>query len=206
MKIIEQKIESLLFFKNEPLSFLWLSKVLKTPQEVIKEIVLGMERHYENRGISLITTSDSVALMTGEAGAELIAEIKGTKEERELSKQALETLAIIVYKEKSTKPEIDYIRGVNSVFILRNLLIRGLISKKANPVDKRSPYYIPTHDLFSFLGIMSAKDLPQFDAVSEKINELDEKFKTETEHEQKEEIKVEIIQDSISEPEDIEND
>lgn len=204
MKILEQKIESLLFFKNEPLSFSWLSKYLQTPYEVIKETVLGMNHHYDNRGITLVISSDSVALMTGESGTELIAAIKGTKEDRELSKQALETLAIIIYKGKANKAEIDYIRGVNSVFILRNLLIRGLVTKKQNTVDKRSPYYIPTHDLLSFLGITDIKELPHFNKIGQKIDEIDEEYRNE--QGQKEQLSVDINEEPVSGSEDIEND
>lgn len=176
MKLLEQKIESLLFFKNEPLSYTWLSKVLETPKEVIKETISKMSSYYENRGISIVTTEDSAALMTSESAQELIASITHAKEERELSKQALETLSIIVYKGKATKPEVDYIRGVNSVFILRNLLMRGLITKKQNTLDKRSPYYVPTHDLLSFLGITNLDNLPGSEAIEEKIQELDQQF------------------------------
>ena len=178
MKILEQKIESLLFFKNEPLSFEWLSKKLQIPQETIKEAIVGMHRHYENRGISLVTTKESVALMTGKVASDVISTLKGDRDERELSKQAMETLAIITYKTKATKTEIDYIRGVNSVFILRNLLIRGLINKLENTADHRSPFYVPTHDLMSFLGIANINELPHFSVVTEKILGIDQEFQT----------------------------
>jgi segregation and condensation protein B len=205
MKILEQKIESLLFFKNEPLSFSWLSKILQTPLEVIKETILCMYPYYENRGISLVVTKESAALMTGEVSSDIIREMKGTKDERDLSKQAMETLSIIVYKEKVTKPEIDYIRGVNSVFILRNLLIRGLINKKQNTIDRRSPFYVPTHDLMSFLGIANIKDLPHFATVGEKIREIDREFQKE-ESEVKE-TKLEINHDIRSHSDDdVDND
>jgi len=204
MKILEQKIESLLFFKNEPLSFSWLAKILETPQEVIKESILGMYHYYENRGISLVVTEDSAALMTGEVAADVITEIKGVKTERELSKQAMETLSIIVYKAKVTKSEIDYIRGVNSVFILRNLLVRGLITKKQNTTDRRSPFYLPTHDLMSFLGINDLKDLPQFNAVSQKINEIDQDFQKEQDENKK--VTLEIKHDTFSQIDDVDND
>ncbi|MCI5050834.1 MAG: SMC-Scp complex subunit ScpB [Candidatus Pacebacteria bacterium] len=179
MKLLEQKIESLLFYKNEPVSFAWLSKVLKTPKETIKETVAQMDSYYDNRGIVLVQTNDDVALMTSESTSEILAELTQAKEEKELSKQALETLAIIAYRGKSTKAEIDYIRGVNSVFILRNLLIRGLITKKPNMLDKRSPLYVPTHDLLSFLGISSLNELPQYEGVSKKMEDIDEQYQSE---------------------------
>lgn len=202
MKLLEQKIEALLFFKNEPVSYSWLSKNLQTPKEVIKETIAGMHTQYESRGISLVITDDSAALMTSESAQEIIIELTNVKAEKELSKQALETLAIIAYKGKATKPEIDYIRGVNSVFILRNLLIRGLITKKANLIDKRSPFYIPTHELLSFLGITDIKDLPQFEKVQGKIDELDEQFIQE-QNQEKEVIVVNGKEESVKDSEEI---
>lgn len=173
MKLLEQKIESLLFFKNEPVSFSWLSQRLGTSVELIKETIAGMERYYKNRGISLIVTTEAAALMTSESGQEIIQSLVNTKEEKELSKQAIETLSIIMYKGASTKSEIDYIRGVNSVFILRNLLIRGLVTKRANKDDKRSPFYVPTHDLLSFLGIENISQLPEFDSIQKKMSTIE---------------------------------
>jgi segregation and condensation protein B len=191
MKLLEQKIESLLFFKNEPLSFQWISKMLDTPNEFIKETIANMHPYYYNRGFSLVVTEDSAALMTSESAQELIASITQQKEDKELSKQAIETLSIVVYKGKATKSQIDYIRGVNSIFILRNLLIRGLITKEQNTFDKKAPFYIPTHDLLSFLGINTIKDLPQFGEVRAKINELDEQF----DNEQHNDLNLEINND-----------
>lgn len=202
MKPLEQKIESLLFFKNEPVSFNWLAKVLDISTDLVKETITSMGDYYNHRGISMVTTQESVALMTSESGQEIIASITQRKEERELSKQALETLSIVAYKGRVTKPEIDFIRGVNSVFILRNLLIRGLISKKQNTIDKRSPFYVPTHDLLSFLGITDIKNLPQFDTLQEKIAELDEQYQNEQDQDSAHNLNTH----NTSSEEDIDND
>ncbi len=192
MKLIEQKIEALLFFKNEPVSYDWLSKKTSTPVDIIKDAIVNMEQYYTNRGFHLVHTNDSVALMTAEVAADIIAEITRQQENKELSKQALETLSIIMYQGQITKAEIDFIRGVNSMFILRNLLIRGLISKKPNLQDKRAPLYIPTHDLFSFLGISSAEQLPGHEKMSQKLTELEMQYH----HEASQEEEILVVGDN----------
>jgi segregation and condensation protein B len=173
MNTIQQKIESLLFYKNEPLSFSWLSKKLHISLDVVKKETIDMEPFYKNRGIELIFTEDKVALLTSNVAQNLITEISKSSEEKELSKQALETIAIILYSKSGiTKSEIDYIRGVNSIYILRNLLIRGLIEKKENKEDRRSPLYVITTDTLSFLGIKKIDDIENFSIFFQKIKSL----------------------------------
>jgi segregation and condensation protein B len=94
-----------------------------------------------------------------------------TKEEltRDLGKAGLETLSIVLYQGPISRADIDYIRGVNSQFILRNLLIRGLVERVDNPADARSFLYQTTLQLLSHLGISKREDLPEFDKVREDI-------------------------------------
>lgn len=180
MNTLQQKIESLLFYKNEPVSYTWLSKTLGLSVSEIVDHVSTMSQYYDNRGMTLLRTESAISLVTSQVGSDIISEISKKDESKELSKQALETLAIIVYKGSVTKSEVDYIRGVNSVFILRNLLIRGLIQKQQNPADKRAPLYIITHDTLSFLGIHTVSELPGYTEYMKKLTDLSERY----EHEQ----------------------
>ncbi len=169
----QQKIESLLFFKNEPVSFSWIGKQINMKISDVKSILDGMSKFYENRGISLVILEDKASLVTAESSLDILNKIINSKEEKELSRQSLETLSIILYKGLITKHELDYIRGVNSVFILRNLLIRGLIEKNINNKDKRSPLYSITSEAMSFLGIHKKEELPRFDYFLDKLNRLE---------------------------------
>ncbi len=187
MNSTQQKIESLLFYKNEPLSFSLLSKYLQLPIAKIREEVEAMLPHYHERGVVLLVAGEKVSLRTAEISRELIAHITKSKEERELSKQALETIAIILYREGITKAEIDYIRGVNSVYILRNLLMRGLIEKKPNKRDKRSPLFVISPEALAFLGITAVHELPEFDIFSQKIKNFLKQQQEESSHSRKEE-------------------
>ena len=68
---------------------------------------------------------------------EILKSIVNSEFDSELSKASLETLSIIIYKNTASRAEIDYIRGVNSSFILRNLLVRGLIEREAQRGEDR---------------------------------------------------------------------
>jgi segregation and condensation protein B len=179
MNEYQQKIEALLFIKNQPLSYKWLARVLGISVTTVKDELDAMGSYYEQRGIQLVHVDDEVSLVTNKEFAQFTQEITKEEDAKELSKQALETLAIIVYKGKVTKAEIDYIRGVNAMYILRNLLVRGLIIKKTNQDDKRNPWYQPSLDLLSYLNINKLEELHDYDAVQEQLKNIEEQFNDE---------------------------
>ena len=82
----------------------------------------------------------------------------------------METLTIILYRGPLKRSMIDYIRGVNSQFTLRNLLIRGLIEKETDPKDERTYLYKPSADLFRYMNISDKKDLQEYNEINEKID------------------------------------
>ena len=96
--------------------------------------------------------------------------VRFNKSKGELSKAALETLAIIIYRGLVTKSEIDYIRGVNSQFMLRSLLVRGLITRETHPKDKRRVLYAPTHDTLAHIGVLEQNALPQYEEYTRAID------------------------------------
>ena len=99
---------------------------------------------------------------------------------RELSKASLETLTIILYTDGVTRSEIDFIRGVNSSFILRNLSVRGLIEKSDAKEGRRNAYY-PTLDTLAYMGVTRREELPDFDNLHTKfMTELQAALATDT--------------------------
>jgi segregation and condensation protein B len=113
--------------------------------------------------------NEEVMLGTSPEASKLIEQI--TKEEltKDLGKAALETLSVILYKGPVKRSDIDYIRGVNSTFILRNLLIRGLVEKKQAPDDARASVYSASFELLAHLGVAEIKNLPNFELVQEEL-------------------------------------
>jgi len=169
MLTLDSQIEAILFFKAEPLSEKALAKILDKDFDEIESALSVLEERLETRGITLLFKDESVMLATNPEMSNVIETIRKEELSRDLGKAGLETLSIILYKAPITRAEIDYLRGVNSNFVLRNLLIRGLIEKVSNPSDQRSYLYKPSFELLSFLGISKVKDLPEYDKIQEEI-------------------------------------
>jgi len=135
--------------------------------EVLKEKIKGrgVELIYKPALLSEVGGDDEVMLGTASKLSHIIERL--TKEElvRDLGKAGLETISIIAYKGPISRVEIDYIRGVQSNFILRNLQIRGLVEKITNEKDHRSFLYRPTFELLQFLGVSKIEDLPEYEKV-----------------------------------------
>lgn len=167
---LEAKIEAILFYKNEPMEVKKLSKILNTKENVsedeIKIAVHNLSKSLEGRGISLIQTETQICLATAGGMRETIEQIAKEEMRSEIGKAGLETLAIILYNGPISRREVDYIRGVNSTFIIRNLSLRGLIEREANTEDQRSFKYRGSLSLLAHLGLNKFEDLPEFDLFS----------------------------------------
>ena len=170
-----QLIEAFLFWKGEPVTMRELAKSLKLDIQHIDTVLdyLGSQDVCQDKGIVVVRFEDKVTLGTHPNVGKTIEEL--TKEElsRDLGKSALETLAIILYQGPVKRSQIDYIRGVNSQFILRNLLVRGLIDRSTDPTDERSFVYSPSLELLSHLGVGHVKDLPEYEQVLESLKALE---------------------------------
>ncbi len=166
---LSSKIEALLFWKAEPVSFKKLAELLKVDITEIQNAIVELEAGLKGRGLTLVRDENEVMLGTAKELSSLIEEI--TKEEigRDLGKAGLETLSIILYQGPISRSEVDYIRGVNSQFIIRNLLVRGLVERVENPGDARIFLYKPTLALLSHLGVGKISDLPEYKQVREEI-------------------------------------
>ena len=173
---LESKIEGLLFYKGEDISISKIASFLEVTEEDVSSALTKLEESLSNRGVTLIRKEDRVMLGISAELSPLIESIRKEEMVKELSKASLETLSIILYKDGVSRSEIDYIRGVNSSFIVRNLLVRGLIEKSSDERDSRKYIYKPTFDTLSYMGVTSVSDLPNYEKVR---NELEETIKQE---------------------------
>jgi|SRR3989344_5671836 len=167
---LSSKIESILFFKNEPIVLSELSKMLDTPKEKLQITINKLQEEFKDRGIVLITNDDEVSLGTHPDASELIEKLQKEEFSRELGRAGLETLAIVLYRGPVARREIDNIRGVNSGFTLRTLLVRGLVERTES--NGRSHMYKPTLKLLQHLGISKKEELPEFETAFKKVEEF----------------------------------
>jgi len=179
---ISSQIESILFWKAEPITIEKLSSLLNVDTNTIKTSLIELEKKLIGRGITLIQNDNEVSLVTSKENAGLIEQI--TKEElnKDLGKAGLETLSIILYEGPISRSEIDYIRGVNSQFILRALLIRGLVERIESQEHARVFLYKPTLELMSHLGISKIGELPDYEKIRMEIESF--KKNEESNHDQ----------------------
>ena len=162
-------IESILFVKSEPVKIRELGALLGIGKREVEEALEVLERALEGRGICLMRKEDEVFLGTSPEFSEYLKRLAEEEFNSPLSQSALEVLAVIAYRGPVTRSEIDYIRGVNSSFVLRNLLMRGLVERIPNPRDSRSYLYKPSINLLRWLGVKKIEDLPQYGEFNEKI-------------------------------------
>jgi len=167
---LENKIEAILFFKGEPVSFKKLEDILKVPVNEIKDAVFNLKQTLSGRGVVLMEKDGEVVLGTAPEFSKLIENLQKEELNKELSKASLETLSIILYKNGISRAEIDYIRGVNSSFILRALSVRGLVNKITDPKDNRRYLYQPSFDLLSFMGVKSVEELSEWIEVKNSLD------------------------------------
>ena len=167
---LEQKLEAILFFKGESISIKKLSSILEISEEEIKEAIQNLKNNLENRGIVLLEKENDISLGTNPEISTLIENLQKEELNKEFSKSSLETLSIILYKNGVSRSEIDYIRGVNSSFILRALSVRGLIEKSLDPKDTRKIIYKPSFELLSFMGVKNVEELPDYEKVNTSIS------------------------------------
>jgi len=169
---LAQHIEAILFWRGDPMSLTALSKITGAKKEDIEHAIQDLRPALSHRGIILIEHEGEYTLGTNPESAKLIEKARTEELSKDLGKAALETLAIVLYQEPIRRSEIDYIRGVNSNFILRNLLVRGLIERKADPEDSRAAVYSPSIELLRFMGLTRVSELPDFDRVKEAIRDF----------------------------------
>lgn len=171
MHDLEKKIEAILMFKNEPVGAKELSKLLNVSEEEVKSSLNNLQEAYKERGIVIVTDGENFSFGTSPEYSTLIETIQKEELSRELGRAGIETLAIVLYRGPVSRREIDHIRGVNSGFILRNLLIRGLV-ERTELQGERSFAYKPTLKLLEYLGVTRIEDLPEYGTVWKKIDEF----------------------------------
>lgn len=162
-------MEGLLYYFGESIDKEKIKTLLDIPEEEFNLAVGSLRNELIGRGISLVETEKTLGLYTAPEMTEIIEKIKKEERSKELTKATLETLSLIAYSDGVARSDIDFIRGVNSAFILKTLSLRGFIEKIPHPQDARKYIYKATTDLYAFLGVTRKEELPDWQEFNEKI-------------------------------------
>ncbi len=169
MNPLTSQIESLLFVSNKPLSLKQLAKFTNQSPEAVGTALQELAQAKADSGVVLLDTGAEFQLATNSQNSNIVKDFLNSDLRESLTDATTEVLAIIAYRQPISKAEIESIRGVNSQYSIRALLMRGLIEKVANPNDSRSSRYQITTEFLQQLGLTSVNDLPSFDELVAKI-------------------------------------
>ena len=158
--MLKSQIESILFIYGKPITLRELAKICGRSKDEIEVVLEDLRNRYDSQcGINIVLADGQVQMVSNAQNKELV---EGLIEEQiisELTQPQLEALTIIAYRGPITKLELETIRGVNCSLILRNLLIKGLITANGGK-------YQITVKFMQHLGISSVEELPDYDRLS----------------------------------------
>jgi len=160
---VKSVLESLLFVSGEPVAACSLTKATDVPEPEIRKSMNELIGEYRDRnsGIIIAEIADGYQMVTNPDSSAWVKKFKNINQSNKLSQPALETLAIIAYKQPITRLEIDQLRGLNSDGAVKTLLDKRLIKiigKKESP--GRPFLYGTTKEFLQYFGLKNLSDLP----------------------------------------------
>jgi len=160
-------LEALLFVHGESLSIEKIEQCLGLEKGEGNKLVdqLAEVTSNDSRGLRIIKDFDKIQMVTKPEFGKILENFVRAELSEELTPASLETLSIISYLGPISRSQIEYLRGVNSVFTLRNLLLRGLIDRYPDPKRANAYLYRPSMELIRYLGVGEINELPDYEKV-----------------------------------------
>jgi segregation and condensation protein B len=161
---LKAKLEALLLAAPGPVTPGQLAVALEIQPAEVETGLSGLATDYQERGLRLQRHAGQVQLTTAPEMAPLVERFLGLEATTQLSRAALESLAIIAYQQPVTRPQIDAIRGVNSDGVLKSLLSKGLVQEVGRGEGPGRPIlYSTTPEFLQHFGLSSVTELPPLD-------------------------------------------
>lgn len=171
----KQILEAVLFASDVPVTLNVLTQVLGNRSAAeVRAVLTEMAAAYESeeRGVILSEIAGGFQILSRKECAPWVEQMLRSRRKIRLSKPALESLAIVAYKQPITKVEIDSIRGVDSAGVLHTLLERNLVTIKGRSKGVGRPLlYSTTQEFLSYMGINELTDLPELKEVAPLLDE-----------------------------------
>jgi segregation and condensation protein B len=165
---LSARVEAILFKLNEPTSLKKLCELTHEGEAVVRRALEELKQELSGRGVELLESGSEYSLVTAKGASETIEKMVKDEIGKDLGKASLETLSIVLYKGPLSRREIDYIRGVNSTFILRSLMVRGLVDRIEG--TGRGPQYRATSELLAHMGVSKIYELPEYESIRAEID------------------------------------
>lgn len=163
---VARRLEAILLIVEEPQSLVSLATAVGAPVPAVRQAIEGLVADYDGlaggprRGFELREVGGGWRLYVRAEHDDLVSEFVNTQAPSRLSQAALETLAVIAYKQPVTRGQVASIRAVNVDSVVRTLLARGLITEEFTDAETGAIHYGTTDALLVNLGINSLDELP----------------------------------------------
>jgi segregation and condensation protein B len=164
---VAQRLEAILLIVDEPQSLVSLAAAIGAPVPAVRQAIEALVADYDGesggprRGFELREVGEGWRLYVREEHDDLVSEFVNAQAPTRLSQAALETLAVIAYKQPVTRSQVASIRAVNVDSVVRTLLARGLITELFQDAETGAINYGTTDALLVNLGINSLDELPR---------------------------------------------
>ena len=155
-------LEALLFVADGPIALEDLAQAMECDLGGVEEAIAELTSALAQRGLGIARSGSAVQMVTSSEASAAIERLLGAGGHARLSLAALETLAVIAYRQPITRAQIEAIRGVNSDGVLRTLLARSLIAPAGRLEQAGRPILFgTTFEFLQYLGLRSLDELPR---------------------------------------------
>ena len=173
---LDRSIEAILMVVEEPVSEVVLAQIIERPTEEILAALKGLQERYEaeNRGFSLMQISGGWRFYSHPDLAPLVEKFVLDGQQAKLTQAALETLAVIAYRQPISRARVSAIRGVNVEAVMKTLVNRGLVEECGVEHETGAVLYRTTNYFLERIGLNSVADLPALAPFLPDVDGLEE--------------------------------
>lgn len=168
---MEEIVEGLLYVQGDlGLTIEQIKDILEIDEIAAKKVVLNLKNYYDEnkRGLRINFLGNTIKLTTREEHRKYYQKLLEEPSANSLSQSALEVLAIIAYNEPITRGDVESFRGVDSTYVMRRLLAKGLIKECGkSDLPGRPILYKTTDDFLDYFGLSSKDELPSIELLEE---------------------------------------
>ncbi len=176
----KRSMEAILMVVDEPLSEIVLAQIIELPTDEVEAILIEMSAGYEaeTRGFQLRKVAGGWRFYSHPEMAPLVEKFVLDGQQSRLTQAALETLAVIAYRQPVSRARVSAIRGVNVEAVMKTLLTRGLVEESGTEHETGATLYRTTSYFLEKLGLNSVGDLPTLAPFLPDLDGLDEVLAT----------------------------
>lgn len=171
---LERSIEAILMIVDEPVTELILAQVLETPIDSITAALAHLQDEYENHGFELRAINGGWRFYSRPEHSAVVEKFVLDGQQSRLTQAALETLAVVAYRQPVSRARVSAIRGVNVEAVMKTLITRGLVEESGLEQETGAILYRTTSYFLERLGLNALTDLPALAPYLPDLDRLDE--------------------------------